>query len=96
MPIVYVSTMLGHSNQTTTSRYLNTPWLAPGDAEVRGKPNLKPARHGSDADRYSRSSLADVQDSPASTSVKTTLQLGFRCWCGSGDLNPDGIAPTSS
>jgi integrase len=92
MPIVYVSTMLGHSNLSTTSRYLNinrrglhlamqkfeesrtaslpdsaqTPTVSRDEAksEFVVHPLYNPAD----------SSLADVQESPASTPVKTTLQ----------------------
>ena len=71
MPIVYVSSLLGHSNLTTTGRYLNIHRRglhlamqkleeSPAVAQTLHKPGERP--------------LAVVQDSPASISSKTTVQ----------------------
>ena len=84
MPIVYVSSLLGHSNLSMTSRYLNLNrrglHLAMQKLEAhQAKAGLEPSEDADPAVAQAlhnddERSLAVVQDTPASQSTKTTVQ----------------------
>jgi hypothetical protein len=90
VPIVYVSSMLGHSNLSTTSRYLNIHrrGLHLAMQKLEESRTVKPAREQSEsADAQSKADavaqtlhkngkrpLAVVQDFPATISSKQTVQ----------------------
>ena len=40
--------------------------------------------------------LSESEDEPEGENRQELVVTGSIDWCGSGDLNPDGIAPTSS
>jgi hypothetical protein len=90
VPIVYVSSLLGHSNLSTTSRYLNIHrrglHLAMQKLEesrapkaTREQPESRDVHEKADAvaqtlHKNSGCPLAVVQDSPAPINSKTTVQ----------------------
>ena len=71
MPIVYVSSLLGHSNLSTTSRYLNIHRRGLHLAMQKLEESRAVAQT---LHKNAERPLAVVQDAPAAVSPKTTVQ----------------------